>query len=479
MTPQQFRQYAHQVADWMADYLENIEQYPVKAQVQPDQILEQLPDMPPSHAEDFDKIIADFNDLILPGITHWQHPSFFAYFPANSSPASVLAEMLTATLAAQCMLWDTSPAAAELEERMLDWLKQLTGLPQNLHGTLYDGASTATLSAILAAREKATGFAVNRHGFTANTAVLRVYTSAEAHSSVEKAAKMAGIGQENVVKIPVDAHFRLNPKLLAEAIAADIRQDYTPLCVVATLGTTGCTAIDPLEEIAQICNQYLVWLHVDAAYAGTALLLPEYRWMLKGIEQADSFVFNPHKWLFTNFDCSAFYVKDKETLLQTFSILPEYLKTENRNRVNNYSEWSPQLGRRFRALKLWFVLRSYGVQQLQEKIRHHINLAHSLSHQIKQHPFFEIAAPVTLNLVCFRLAPPRLQQQPDALNALNEQLLQRLNQSGKMYLSHTKLNGLYTLRMVTGQTNVEKKHVESAWKLIQTHATALLQGNDE
>ena len=478
MTPKQFRQYAHQLADWMADYLENIEQYPVKAQVQPGQILEQLPASPPTHAEDFNKIIADFTSIIMPAITHWQHPSFFAYFPANSSYASVLAEMLTATIAAQCMLWDTSPAAAELEERMLNWLKQLTALPQHLHGTLYDGASTATLSAILAAREKATGFAINRHGFAGTSAVFRVYTSAEAHSSVEKAAKMAGIGQENVVKIPVDAQFRLNPQLLQEVIAADLAQGYTPICVVATLGTTGCTAIDPLEEIARICNRFSVWLHVDAAYAGTALLLPEYQWMIKGIEQADSFVFNPHKWMFTNFDCSAFYVKDKDTLLQTFSILPEYLKTEHRNRVNNYSEWSPQLGRRFRALKLWFVLRSYGVQQLQEKIRHHINLAHRLSHQIKQHPLIEIAAPVTLNLVCFRLAPPWLQQQPNELNALNEQLLQRLNQSGKMYLSHTKLNGLYTLRMVIGQTNTEQKHVDEAWQLIQTHAAALLSGNE-
>lgn len=478
MTSQQFRQYAHQLADWMADYLENIEQYPVKAQVQPGQILDQLPALPPTHAEDFEKILSDFSAIILPGITHWQHPSFFAYFPANSSYASVLAEMLTATLAAQCMLWDTSPAAAELEERMLDWLKLLTGLPQHLQGTLCDGASTATLSAILAAREKATGFSVNRHGFTCNSAVLRVYTSAEAHSSVEKAAKMAGIGQENVVKIAVDAQFRLQPQLLQEAIAEDINKNYTPLCVVATLGTTGCTAIDPLEEIANICNRFSVWLHVDAAYAGTALLLPEYRWMLKGMEQADSFVFNPHKWLFTNFDCSAFYVKDKDTLLKTFSILPEYLKTEHRNQVNNYSEWSPQLGRRFRALKLWFVLRNFGSQQLQEKLRHHINLAHSLSHQIKQHLLFEIAAPVTLNLVCFRLVPPWLQQQPDELNALNEQLLQRLNQSGKMYLSHTKLNGLYTLRMVIGQTYVSQKHVAAAWELIQTHAAALLSGNE-
>lgn len=467
MTPQQFRQYAHQLADWMADYLENISQYPVKAQVKPGHILKQLPEKPPEHAERFEQIMLDFTTFILPGITHWQHPSFFAYFPANSSYPSVLAEMLTATMAAQCMLWDTSPAAAELEERMLDWLKQLTGLPHTLHGTIYDGASTATLSAVLAAREQASSYLVNENGFEQATPVFRVYTSAEAHSSVEKAVKVAGIGRKNVVKIPVDNAFRLIPQALGQAIESDLANGFTPLCVVATLGTTGCTAIDPLQSIAPICARYKLWLHVDAAYAGTALLLPEYRWMIKGIEQADSFVFNPHKWMFTNFDCSAFYVKDKDALLKTYSILPEYLKTAHKDLVNNYSEWAPQLGRRFRALKLWFVLRSYGVHQLQEKLRHHINLAHSLSHQMKQHPLIEIVAPVTLNLICFRVLIPSLSSDLQQLNALNEKLLYHLNQSGKMYLSHTKLNGMYTLRMVIGQTNVEKKHITEAWELIQ------------
>ena len=473
MTAQEFRKHAHQLADLMADYLENIEQYPVKSQVKPGEILQQLPLLPPDLPESFEQILQDFLQIVMPGITHWQHPSFFAYFPANSSYPSLLAEMLTATLATQGMLWDTSPAAAELEERMMEWLKLITGIPENFHGVIYDGASTATLSAIINARERATNYQINQNGFPQNQ-TFRVYTSSEAHSSIEKAAKMAGIGKNNVVKISTDDQFRLLPDVLEQAIADDKAKGFTPLCVVATLGTTSCTAIDPLEPIASICEKNKLWLHIDAAYAGSALLLPEYRWMIKGIEQADSFVFNPHKWLLTNFDCTAYYVKDKNALLNTFSILPEYLKTQWEAKVNNYSDWGPQLGRRFRALKLWFVLRSYGIANLQQHLRQHIQLAKDLAQDMEQHPFIEILAPVTLNLICFRAIPLHLIQDENLLNDFNQQLLARLNQSGKMYLSHTKLKGKYTLRMVIGQTNVQQRHVEQAWQLIQSELEAML-----
>lgn len=473
MTAQEFRQYAHQLTDLMADYLENIEQYPVKSQVKPGEILQQLPLSPPDLPEQFGNILQDFLKIVMPGITHWQHPSFFAYFPANSSYPSLLAEMLTATLAVQGMLWDTSPAAAELEERMMEWLKQMTGIPEVFYGVIYDGASTATLSAMINARERATNYQINQNGFPSNQ-IFRVYTSSEAHSSIEKAAKMAGIGKSNVVKISTDDQFRLRPDVLEQVIADDKAKGLTPLCVVATLGTTSCTAIDPLEPIASICEKHHLWLHIDAAYAGSALLLPEYRWMIKGIEQADSFVFNPHKWLLTNFDCTAYFVKDKNALLNTFSILPEYLKTQWETKVNNYSDWGPQLGRRFRALKLWFVLRSYGVANLQQHLRQHIQLAKDLAQKMEQHPFIEILAPVTLNLICFRTSPPHLMEDENLLNDFNQQLLARLNQSGKMYLSHTKLNGKYTLRMVIGQTNVQEHHVEQAWQLIQSELAELL-----
>ncbi|HRK28292.1 MAG TPA: pyridoxal-dependent decarboxylase [Chitinophagales bacterium] len=470
-----FRQYAHEVVNMMADYLQNIEQYPVKAQVKPGKILAQLPPNAPMQPENMAQILADFTQIIMPGITHWQHPKFFAYFPANSSYPSLLAEMLTATLAAQCMLWDTSPAAAELEERMLDWLKQLTGLPQSWHGVIYDGASTATLSALLMARERHTHFTTNANGLH-QAPQFRVYTSAEAHSSVEKAAKMAGIGQKNVVKIPTDEQFRLNPIALQAAIQSDLEQQLTPLCVVATLGTTGCTAIDSLPDITPICNKFNLWLHVDAAYAGTVLLLPDYRWMIQGIEQADSYVFNPHKWMFTNFDCSAFYVKDKQTLLQTFTVLPEYLKTQWQNGVNNYADWGPQLGRRFRALKLWFVLRSYGAQQLQNTVRHHLTLARQLAQEMQQTPWIEILAPVTLNLICFRAVPPQLAGNQTALNNFNATFMANLNQTGKLYLSHTKLRGNYSLRMVTGQTRLTERHLTEAWQQIQeTYAHTLAE----
>ncbi|MCK5838738.1 MAG: aminotransferase class I/II-fold pyridoxal phosphate-dependent enzyme, partial [Bacteroidales bacterium] len=452
----------HQFVDWMADYMESKEKYAVKSMVRPGEIYDHLPERPPQESESIDSIMDDFQHIIMPGMTHWQSPNFFAYFPANSSYPSILAEMLTATLGAQCMIWETSPAAAELEERVMKWIRQMINLPVDFEGVIQDTASSATLCAILSAREKKTNFQVNKNGFLPNKQ-FRIYCSTETHSSIEKAVKIAGIGNKNLVKVDVDEAFRLNPEALEEAISKDISRGFTPLCVIATIGTTGSTAIDPLKAIAEITSKYKIWLHVDAALAGSALVLPEYHWMIEGINKADSFVFNPHKWMFTNFDCSAYFVKDKETLIRTFEILPEYLKTSTRGAVNDYRDWGIALGRRFRALKLWFVIRDYGVRGIQEKIRYHISLAKHLASQIESEEDFELMAPVPLNTVCFRFHPKKVEN----LNRVNEKLLEALNNTGKLYLTHTKIYGQYTLRMVTSQTDVEEKHVERAWELIK------------
>jgi aromatic-L-amino-acid decarboxylase len=467
-----FRRYAHQFVDWMADYLEQVEKSPVKSQVKPRSIYDKLPEHPPIKGESIDDIMADFQNILMPGMTHWQSPNFFAYFPANSSYPSILAEMLTATIGAQCMVWETSPAAAELEEKVMNWLKQMTGLPHQMDGVIQDTASTATLCAIITAREKISDFRINDQGFR-DYIDLRAYCSTETHSSIEKDMKIAGLGRKNLIKVPVDNVFRMNTQALEEAIKKDIEAGKKPFCVIATIGTTGSTAVDPIREIGQICRRYNLWLHIDAALAGTALVLPEFRWMIEGIEYADSFVFNPHKWMFTNFDCSAYFVKDKELLIRTFEILPEYLKTRSRGLVNDYRDWGIALGRRFRALKLWFVIRNFGVEGLQDKIRNHTELAKKLGNTIALEDDFELMVPVLLNTVCFRYNPKNILDESE-LNNINEKLLNALNLSGKIYVSHTKLNGKYTIRMVTSQTNVEQRHVDYAWELIKHTAHSIL-----
>jgi aromatic-L-amino-acid/L-tryptophan decarboxylase len=467
MSPEEFRKYAHRLVDWMAGYMENIEKYPVKSQVRPGEIFSKIPDNPPLNPESFDSLMADLEEIIMPGITHWQSPNFFAYFPANSSPPSILAEMIISTLGAQCMIWETSPAAAELEEKMMIWLRDLIGLPSYFEGVIQDTASTATLAAILTAREKATGFRINDEGIGGDRS-LRVYCTGQTHSSVEKAVKICGIGRKNLVKIPVRPDFSMDPEKLREAVKADVKKGFLPCCVVATICTTGTTAIDPLKTIGEICVKNRIWLHVDAAMGGTALILPEFQWMLEGREFIDSFVFNPHKWMFTNFDCSAFFVRDPEILIKTFEILPEYLKTRTRGSVNDYRDWGIPLGRRFRALKLWSVIRMYGVEELREKIRNHIRMAKRLAEMISSEPDFEILAPVVINVVCFRYKPKGIPE--DQINGINEALNHRLNDSGKIYLTHTSINGIYTLRMVTGQTNVTMEHVGKAWELIKKTA---------
>ncbi len=465
MDSNEFRKQAHLMVDWMADYMEQVEDYPVKSQVAPRTIYDQINSDIPKQGQAMELIFNDFKEIIMPGITHWQNPNFFAYFQANTSPPSILAEMLTATLGVQGMKWETSPAATELEERMMEWLGDAIGIPKQWSGVIQDSASMATLSAILTARERLSKYQINEIGFEGYTK-LRVYCSDQTHSSIEKGAKIAGVGKNNVVKIPTNDQLEMRSDLLRQQIESDIKDGYQPLCIVAALGTTGTMAMDPLDEIGMLAEKHNIWLHVDAAYAGAAFMLPEYQDLMKGIEKADSFVFNPHKWLFTNFDCTAYFVKDKKGLLNTFSILPEYLKTASDGLVNNYCDWGIPLGRRFRSLKLWFVMRHYGLEGLRKMLRLHIELAAWLESELKKKPTFEIVVPRSMNLICFRYMPKEVEDQQE-LNTINEQLLQRLNASGELYLTHTKIDGEYTLRMSIGQTNVAKSHVEKAWETIQ------------
>ncbi len=467
----EFREQGHKLVDWMADYLESVEQNPVRAQVNPGDITKQLPGCPPDQPESFDAIFHDFQNVILPGMTHWQHPSFFAFFTANSSPPSVLAEMLTATLGAQCMLWETSPSATELETLVLDWLRQMCGLPApndgGFHGVIQDTASSAILCAILTAREKATKWETNDSGLVASKQ-LAVYTSQETHSSTEKAVKIAGIGKSQLRKIETDDQFALLPEALEAAIKHDIASEVVPSCVVASIGATGVGAIDPLREIGEICRRYEVFLHVDAAWAGNALILPECRWMIDGIENVDSLVLNPHKWLMTNFDCSAHFVRDPEALVRTFSILPEYLRHANQDQVIDYRDWGIALGRRFRALKLWFVLRSYGTERLQNILRAHIGLAEWLEEQVTQSDVFELTSPRRLSLVTLRYAPDGHPE--ESLNELNQKLVGRLNASGKLYVTGTTIDTRFVIRFNIGQTYTKRKHVERAWEMLQEFA---------
>lgn len=462
MDSKSFRKHAHEAVDWISDYLENIEQFPVKSQVEPREVFDKLPDKAPSSPEGFDVLLKDLDKKIIPGITHWQHPNFHAYFPGNSSYPSILGEIITSGIAAQCMIWETSPAAAELEEKMMEWLKELMDLPKAWYGVIQDTASTATLAAVLSAREKVSSNQINKEGFTHQR--LRVYCSSETHSSIDKAVRIAGIGSNNLIKIPVDENLAMIASKLEETIEEDVKKGFTPCCVIATLGTTGTLAFDPLEEIAAICNRKEIWLHVDAAYAGSAFILEECRYLANGLEYADSYVFNPHKWLMVNFDCSAYFVRDKNDLLNTFAILPEYLKTKTEQNVNNYRDWGVQLGRRFRALKLWFVLRTYGSDGLKEIIRNHNQLGEWLKNEIEKNPEFELLAPQVMNMVVFRYVDSN--KNTEQLNLINEKILENINANGKAFLSHTKVGAKYAIRLVAGQTNTQLSHIQTVWKIV-------------
>src|SRR5579864_2924930 len=466
MAPEEFRQRGKEMVDWIADYYERVETFPVLSQVKPGQLRAAFPAQAPERGESFDAMMADVERLILPGITHWQSPNFFAYFPSNNSFPSILGELLSAGLGVQGMLWATSPACTELETHVLDWLVDMLALPAEFAssgpggGVIQDTASSSSLCALLAARERATGLATNEQGCDGK---LVAYTSTQTHSSLEKAAKIAGIGSANLRAIEVDEKFAMRPELLSAQIARDRAKGKTPFFVCATIGTTSSNAIDPVREIAAVAHDHGLWLHVDAAMSGTAALCPEFRWTHDGVELADSYCFNPHKWMFTNFDCDCFYVRDRAALIRALSVLPEFLRNQatESGAVIDYRDWQIPLGRRFRALKLWFVLRHYGVEGLQHHIRQHIALAQEFANWVRADSRFELAAPAPLNLICFRLK---------AGDAANQSLMDRLNRSGDLYLTHTKLNGKFTLRMSIGGTNTQRRHVERAWKRIQEEA---------
>ena len=469
ITPEQFRQHGRAVVDWIADYYERIETLPVLSQVEPGQVRQGLPAAAPAAGESFDAILQDMNKVILPGVTHWQSPNFFAYFPANASGPSILGDLLSSALGVQGMLWATSPACTELESHVLDWLVTMLGLPPKFlstssgGGVIQDTASSASLCAMLAARERATNYRSNRRGCDGK---LVAYTSNQAHSSIEKAAMVAGIGMDNLRLIEVDERFAMQPEALARQIQRDRQSGLVPFFVSATVGTTSSNALDPLPAIGTICRENGLWFHVDAAMSGTAALCPEFRYIQDGIEFADSYTFNPHKWMFTNFDCNCFYVADRKALIDTLSILPEYLRNQatESGAVFDYRDWHIPLGRRFRSLKLWFVIRHYGVEGLQYHVRRHIEIAQQFAEWVKQDERFEMAAPAPLNLVCFR------HRGGDESNQL---LMDRLNRSGDLYLTHTRLNERFTLRFCVGQTHTGLRHVQNAWRRIQEEAGKL------
>ncbi len=469
MTPEEFRRHGHTVVDWIADYYTRIESFPVLSRVEPGQIRASLPPDPPTHGESFPAILSDIERLILPGITHWQSPNFYAYFPSNASGPAILGDLLSSGLGVQGMLWATSPACTELETHVLDWLVHMLDLPQKFlststgGGVIQDTASSASLCALLAARERVTNFASNARGCDGK---LVAYTSSQAHSSLEKDAKIAGIGRNNLRTIAVDENFAMHPEALASQIERDRLCGLVPFFVCASVGTTSSNAIDPVPEIGRLCRENKLWLHVDAAMSGTAALCPEFRHIHAGLDFADSYCFNPHKWMFTNFDCDCFYVADRKVLIQTLSVLPEYLrnKATETGAVIDYRDWQIPLGRRFRSLKLWFVIRHYGVEGLQHHVRRHVGLAQNFAGWVKQDARFELAAPAPLNLVCFR---------HKAGDDLNQRLMDRLNHSGDLYLTHTRLDGRMALRFCVGQTNTASQHVDHAWKRIQEEAGKL------
>ena len=469
MTPARFREEGKKMIDWIADYYENIENYPVLSQVQPGDIIGRLPETAPQKGETPDAIMEDVNRVILPGITHWQSPDFFAYFPANASFPAILGDLLSSGLGVQGMIWATSPACTELETRVLDWLGDMLGLPPHFKststggGVIQDTASSSALAAIVAARERITGFETNRKGVAGK---MVAYVSTQTHSSVEKAVKIAGIGVDNLRLIGVDESFAMDPGLLEKQIQKDRDAGYLPFFVCATIGTTSSNAVDPVKSIGEICKRENLWLHVDAAMSGTAMLCPEFRHWQDGLDLADSYCFNPHKWMFTNFDCDCFWVADRKHLIKTFSILPEYLKNKatEEGAVFDYRDWHIQLGRRFRSLKLWFVIRHYGVEGLQFHVRRHISLAREFAQWVRESEDFELAVEPPFNLVCFR---------HKAGDEFNMRLMNTVNETGKAFFTHTKLNGRVVLRLSIGQTNTEEKHVRQVWDLIRKTASGI------
>lgn len=475
LPPEAFRTAAHAAVDWIAEYLEQSAHYPVRSRVQPGDIRAMLPAHPPAHGEPLDAMLQDFHATILPGITHWNHPAFFAYFANSASYPGILGELLTAGLNANGMLWITSPAVTELEQVTLDWLRQLMGLGDGWFGQITDTASVSTFYALAAARERA-GYDVRTKGMTARPELprLRVYCSEHAHSSIDKAVIALGIGHENLVKIPADDQFRMRADALAAAIADDVAAGFKPIAVVPCVGTTSTTSVDPVVEAVRIAREYGCWVHVDAAYGGVAAIVPELRYLLDGVDGADSLVVNPHKWLFTPMDCSVFYTRDPHTVKQAFALLPEYLVTSTPDETINLMDYGIQLGRRFRALKLWMVLRAFGREGLAERIRRHCELAREFAGMVHFEGGWELTAPVTLSLVCFRLVPPGADE--DTIARVNAAIMERVNARGHAYLSHTRVAGRYTLRLAIGNIRTDRSHVDVAWRELREAAAAVQRG---
>ncbi len=459
----EFRRFGYQIVDQIADYFENIEQYPVLSQVEPDWLKGNLPASAPETGEDFADILGDVDRLIMPAVTHWNHPNFHGLFSTSTSSVGVFGEMFAAAFDMKAMLWRTSPASTELEDVVLDWLRQMMGLPAGFEGIIYDTASVSTMHAIAAARERA-GLNVREKGLSGRDDVplLRVYCSEHVHSSIDKSVFTLGLGLRVLRKIACNERFEMIPEQLADAIEEDIEAGYLPICVIPTVGTTSTSSVDPVDAIADICEKYGIWLHVDTAYAGATAIVPEFRRSFKGWERADSIVVNPHKWLFTPFDLSVLYCKNLNDLKEAFSLVAEYLKTSDVSDVKNGMDYGIQLGRRFRALKLWFVIRYFGREGLIARLREHCRLAQLFASWVEASPDFELMAPVPFALVCFRACPAGV----DDLNALNERLMNDINASGEAYLSHTKLNGKFTIRLSVGSIRVEERHLQKVWDLL-------------
>jgi aromatic-L-amino-acid/L-tryptophan decarboxylase len=463
ISAEDFRKYGYQIVDMIAEYFEHIEEFPVLSQIEPGSLAAAIPASPPQFGEDFSRVIEDVNKLVVPAVTHWNHPNFHGLFSTSTSAVGVFGEMFAAAFDMKAMLWRTSPASTELEDVVLDWLRQMLDLPAHFEGIIYDTASVSTMHAIAAAREKA-GFAVREDGMSGrdNLPLLRVYTSEHVHSSIDKACITLGLGLKSLVKIPCNDRFEMIPERLAEAIRADVAAGFVPICVIPTIGTTSSSSVDPVDKIADICAKNNIWLHVDAAYAGSAAIVPEMREVFAGWERADSIVMNPHKWLFTPFDLSVLYCQDLGRLKGAFSLVAEYLKTSDQPAVKNGMDYGIQLGRRFRALKLWFVIRYFGVEGMMARIREHLRLARLFASWVEESDQFELMAPVPFALVCFRANPMGV----DDLDALNERIMNQINASGEAYLSHTKLDGEFTLRLSVGSIRVEERHLRKVWDLL-------------
>lgn len=465
----EFRKNGYKLVDWIADYLSNIEKYSPLAQVNPGDILKRIPKTPPTNGEDIENVLADVDKILMDGITHWNHPGFMAYFNSTSSGPGILAELLTAALGVNGMLWKTSPAFTELEKSMMNWFRQMVGLPENYWGIIYDTASTSSMHAIASAREQLDlGFREKGMAGRNDVPKLILYCSEHAHNSIDKGALTLGIGLDGIRKISVNERFEMDPADLEDKIKDDIANGYKPFCVVATVGTTSTTSVDPVEAIADIAEKYNLWLHIDSAYAGVTAMIPDMKWITRGWQRADSIVINPHKWMFTPMDLSIYFTRKPDTLKRAFSLSAEYLKTKQDNEVENLMDYGIQLGRRFRSLKLWFIIRYFGVDGLADRIKYHINLAKEFRSWIEQENDFELIAPTPFSTVCFRFNPGNISE--DDLNRMNEMLLEKINQSGKIFLSHTKLNGKFVIRLTIGSIRHERKHILQAWEIIKTMA---------